>query len=123
MTKIKRAHSISKFKSLKPGSTEAPFDSGWNQVLDTITAKKTLPPARREACEVLRLIVLGGECSMTDSRKKDNFLYEPIGSKDQVEQLMRFWLCVDSDNSGRVDIPEFQQYVGKVLPLIIQRLL
>lgn len=84
----------------------------WEVVLDAVVPKTKIPPARKEACQMMRFFVYGriGNETARTGRESEKVFYEAIGTKDEVFLLFKMWQQLDQDHSGRVDIVEFRMF-------------
>jgi len=107
-SKERPSMSISEDASEKGGN----LGGFWDAVLDAVVPKQKIPPARKEACQMMRFFVYGrvGNEDAKTPRDSEKVFYECRGSKEEVNALFRLWQRLDKDNSGRVDIMEFRTF-------------
>lgn len=82
-------------------------------VLERVPPDGNISLERRYACEGLRSLVFGkvrNEKAM-DPKSKQNVFQESIGTKQSVLRVFKFWLMLDSNRSGRVDLRELSEFV------------
>lgn len=73
-------------------------------------AKKPLSEAWKEGCRLMRCFIFGavGNESAQSEEEKNAIYHESLGTKEMVGDLYAVWSELDSDHSGRVDLPEFR---------------
>jgi len=68
----------------------------------------------REACESLRILVFGevGNESLKE-KDKDSIFEARRGTMEELRKFAEFWIQIDEDNSGDVDVSEFLEFFAK----------
>mmetsp|Transcript_37482 Transcript_37482/g.74351 ORF Transcript_37482/g.74351 Transcript_37482/m.74351 type:complete len:665 (-) Transcript_37482:15-2009(-) len=104
--------------------------------------KQKVHPTKREACQLLRLFILGeppallvsagaalagtmrqspstkqqgGAEKQISPRAREKALYETCGTRDQVRQLHAFWDRLDMDSTGSLEQGEFRRALERML--------
>jgi hypothetical protein len=95
--------------SKRPGMILSGIEGMWATVLagaesEVINRRNT--PARKNACEMLRFMLFGEVCDSDMDR--DNMFALRIGEKSDMYTVMPFWIAMDMDKSGRVDLGEWR---------------
>ena len=90
---------------------------GWAQAQNNaITAQ------RKEACQMLRFFVFGavGNEHAKTAEEKDAIFQQRIGERWQVQLLYNLWDKLDSDQSGRCDFGELNEFAEVRLKGLVQ---
>eukprot|EP00930_Biecheleria_cincta_P058073 TRINITY_DN43923_c0_g1_i1.p1 TRINITY_DN43923_c0_g1~~TRINITY_DN43923_c0_g1_i1.p1 ORF type:complete len:631 (+),score=116.07 TRINITY_DN43923_c0_g1_i1:102-1994(+) len=104
-------------KNVQDTHVETRKSTFWNELLDALYPKQKISTQRREACQMMRIFVLGavGNENVRAKRDKENVFYESIGSKEDMVKLCDAWDKIDVDNSGRVDMMELRSFGGRLM--------
>ena len=70
---------------------------------------------RREACESLRMLVFGriGNEHEISVKDKNKVFQQHQGTREELRDLHKLWLQLDTDNSGDVDMQEFASFFNR----------
>jgi len=104
-------------KTVAENNNETKKLSFWNELLDALFIKQKISTQRRDACQMMRIYVLGavGNENVKSKRDKENVFYENIGNKEDMVKLCDAWDKIDVDGSGKVDMMELRSFGGRLM--------
>lgn len=110
-------HLADVIKTVQENHNETKKMSFWNELLDALYPKQKISTQRRDACQLMRIFVLGavGNENVKSKRDKENVFYESIGTKEDMAKLCDAWDKIDVDASGKVDMMELRSFGGRLM--------
>lgn len=118
---IKKLPSLKTFadviRTVSDTQSETKKTTFWSELLDALYPKQKISTQRRDACQMMRIFVLGavGNENVKSKRDKENVFYENIGSKEDMMKLCDAWDKIDVDNAGKVDMMELRSFGGRLM--------
>lgn len=99
--------------SEEPHSPEEGFA---RNIVEAVSLSAKLGQFRTEVSKMLRLFVAEAVVwGRSDPKSLERALRERSGTRAQIECLYNFWVALDDDGSGRVDMDEFRTFVERIL--------
>lgn len=104
-------------KLVQENNNETKKSTFWAELLDPLVPKQKISTQRREACQMMRMFVLGavGNENVRAKKDKENVFYESIGNKEDMIKLLDAWDKIDTDNSGKVDMMELRSFGARLM--------